>query len=162
MVKWRRALRWGAIALASLLGVYLAANLGLAFIYTFILTHPVCIHAPRQIANLPDPQVIWLTSADGRSLQAWYYPGSNGAAILASGGMGGALGESLPPVKFLIEAGYGILQIDSRACALPPAPVTLGGKEVEDITAGLKFLLQQPEVERVGAFGFSMGGAGEI
>jgi hypothetical protein len=76
----RRILRLAAIILLVLLGIYLAANLGLAWVYTYALTHPGCDPSPKRLAGLPDPEVIWLTSADGRSLQAWYYPGRNGAA----------------------------------------------------------------------------------
>lgn len=68
------------------------------------------------------------------------------------------------PVELLLDAGYGVLQVQSRACAQPPAPVTLGYKEAWDAAAGLDFLLQQPEVEqeRIGIYGFSMGGAAAI
>src|SRR5512139_975553 len=156
----RRILRLAAIILLVLLAIYLAANLGLAWVYTYSLTHPGCDPAPERLAGVPDPEVIWLTSADGRSLQAWYYPGRNGAAILVAGGMGGALGDTLPPVAFLVQGGYAVLQIDTRACAIPPAPVTLGGKEVDDLSSGLNFLQAQPGVGRIGALGFSMGAAG--
>jgi fermentation-respiration switch protein FrsA (DUF1100 family) len=54
------------------------------------------------------------------------------------------------------------LQIDNRACARPGAPVTLGGKELYDAEAGLAFLLSRPEVEEIGVYGFSMGGAAAI
>src|SRR3990172_8916475 len=101
-VTFRRLLRLAAIILLAFLAIYLAANLGLAGVYTYALTHPGCEPAPKRLAGLPEPEVIWLTSADGRSLEAWYYPGRNGAAILVAGGMGGALGDSLPPVEFLV------------------------------------------------------------
>lgn len=158
----RRFLRLAALTLLISLAVYLAANLSLAWVFSYVLTHPGCNPAPKKLAGVPEPEVIRLTAADGRSLQAWYYPGSNGAAILAAGGMSGALGDSLPPVAFLAQEGYAVLQIDTRACADPPAAVTLGGKEADDLRAGLRFLLGQPDVERVGVFGFSMGAAAAI
>jgi dienelactone hydrolase len=55
-----------------------------------------------------------------------------------------------------------VLQIDSRACARPSAPVTLGAKETHDAEAGLEFLLGRPEVEEIGVFGFSMGAAAAV
>ena len=158
----RRFLRLAVLILVASMAVYLAANLGLAWVYTYFLTHPGCHPAPNKLVGVPEPELIWLTSTDGRSLQAWYYPGSNGAAILAAGGMQGALGDSLPPIEFLVREGYGVLQIDTRACADPPAPVTLGGKEAEDLSIGLGFLRGQPEVERIGVIGFSMGAAAAI
>ncbi len=78
------------------------------------------------------------------------------------GGQGGSLGSNLPPILFLIKAGYGVLQIDSRACAIPKAAVSLGGDELYDAQAALSFLNVRPEVERIGAYGFSMGGAAAI
>ncbi|MFQ5616565.1 MAG: alpha/beta hydrolase, partial [Anaerolineales bacterium] len=65
----------------------------------------------------------------------------------------------------LLQAGYGVLQIGSRACAkTPPVPVTLGASEVNEAAAGLIFLQSRPEVapDRIGIFGFSMGGVGAI
>ena len=161
-VRSRRFLRLAVLILLVSVSVYLAANLGLAWVYSYALTHPGCNPAPKKLAALPAPEVIWLTSSDGRSLQAWYYPGSNGAGILAAGGMGGALGDSLPPIEFLVREGYSVLQIDTRACATPPAPVTLGGKEVDDLRLGLNFLIGQPDIKRIGVFGFSMGAAATI
>jgi fermentation-respiration switch protein FrsA (DUF1100 family) len=72
------------------------------------------------------------------------------------------LGNTLPPVGFLIRQGYGVIQIDSRACANPPTPVTIGAKEIFEAEAALDYLLARPEVSQIGAFGFSMGGVTAI
>lgn len=132
-----------------------------AWLYIFALTHPGC-YEPSPIAGFPAPRTVSLDSADGVRVRAWYYPTHNGAAILALGGMDGALGNRLPPVGFLLEAGYGVLQVDTRACAEPSAPVTLGPLEALDAAAALEFLQSQPEVEQIGAFGFSMGAAAAL
>jgi fermentation-respiration switch protein FrsA (DUF1100 family) len=142
--------------------IYVVLNTGLAWMYVTYLAHPSCRTNPAHLPNLPAPEEHWLTTYDGLSLRAWYYPSRNGTAILALGGMGGALGDNLPPVDFLVSEGFGVLQIDSRACARPPAPVTLGAKEIYDAEAGLDFLLSRPEVEEIGVFGFSMGAAAAI
>lgn len=157
-----RFLRLAAFTALSGLAAWLAIGQSLAWFYSSFLTHPSCQASPAQIPDIPAPQEIWLKTADGLSLKGWYYPGKNGAAILALGGMGGALGENLPPVNFLIQKGYGVLQIDSRACARPVRPVTLGAKEVFDAEAGLAFLQGQPDVKSIGIFGFSMGAAAAI
>lgn len=142
--------------------IYLAGNTILAWGYAFALTHPGCNPQPGRLDGLPNPVEIWLTTKGKRQIRAWYYPGRNGAAIITSGGMEGALGQSLPPVEFLVRDGYAVLQIDSRACAKPSAAVTLGGYESEDIAAGVDFLRQSEDVERIGVFGFSMGAASAI
>ncbi len=158
-----KTLRLGVFALVAVIAVLIAVDISLAWIYVTALTRPGCA-APTHLDNIDLPEQHWLTIEDGHSLQAWYYPSSNGAAILALGGIGGSLGEVLPPVRPLIESGYGILQIDSRACAQPPARVTLGADEAQDAKTGIDFLRSHPEIdpERIGAFGFSMGGVAVI
>jgi len=158
----RKYLRLCIFTLAVILFAYLVVNFGLAWIYINALTKPACIRSPSLITETLAPQEHWLNTSDGRSLRLWYYPPQNGAVIVALGGMGGSLGNNLPSVKFLIDEGYGVLQIDSRACAAPPAPVTLGYAEEQDAAAGLEFLNGQPEVNRIGAMGFSMGGVTAI
>ncbi len=130
--------------------------------YAYALTHPACQPPDRIAGDVPPFTEIFLTSADGVRLRAWYYPTNNGAVILALGGMQGSLGDRLPEVAFLLKQGFGVLQVDSRACAQPPAVVTLGGKEVLDAMAALDFLRGQPEVNRIGVMGFSMGGVTAI
>ncbi len=131
----------------------------IAWLYVSALTRPGCPQTAF-LDDLPEPEQHWLRLEDGRALRAWYYPSENGAAILAMGGLGGALGHKLPPVAPLIRAGYGVLQIDTFACAEPPARVTLGAREVDAAAAGVDFLLVHPDVDpdRIGAIGFSMGG----
>ena len=150
--------RLGLFGIGVLLAAYLLGNFGLAWIYANALTRPACWDSAAPIQGFPTPQDVALTSEDGITLRAWYYPPKNGTVILAFGGPCGALGEAVPPVSFLLEQGYGILQFDSRAHAMPKTPVTLGGDEIHDVKAGLDFLLAQPQVERIGAYGFSMGG----
>ncbi len=152
--------------LAILLGI-VTALLILAvlppWIFVYFLTHPNC-NDPNPIAGLPAPEEHFLRTIDGLTLRAWYYPSKNGAGIIALGGMGGSLGENLPPVEMLVRHGYGVLQIDGRACASPPSPVTLGYQEAQDAAAGFSFLRSRPEIDpqRIGVFGFSMGGAAAI
>ncbi|MBC8507913.1 MAG: hypothetical protein ISR58_11665 [Anaerolineales bacterium] len=158
MVK-TKALRLGIFSLVALLAALIAVDVGLAWVYVSALTQPGC-SAPINLEEIDLPEEHWLTTEDGLLLRAWYYPSKNGAAVLALGGIGGSLGDVLPPVRPLIEAGYGVLQIDSRACARPHARVTLGAYEIHDAAAGIAFLLTRPDIdpEKIGAIGFSMGG----
>jgi dipeptidyl aminopeptidase/acylaminoacyl peptidase len=159
----QRLIRLAAFALLAIALAYLVIQTGLAWVYAYVLTHPLCSGDPPQPAEGPLPhQEVTLETRAGLELVAWYYPPQNGAVLVALGGSCGALGGNLPPVDFLLEQGFGILQIDSRAQARPRAAVTLGGHEVLDVEAALDFLEGQPEVSRVGAYGFSMGGVGAI
>jgi len=155
-------IRLGIVTCLVALAVYLTIITGSAWIYAYALTNPRCSQNPPPASNLPEPNEIMLHTQDGLDIRAWYYPPQNGAVLLALDGPGGSLGGGLPPVAFLVERGYGALQFDSRACAQPMSAVTLGGKEILDVRAGLDFLLTQPEVERIGAYGFSMGGVTAI
>jgi dipeptidyl aminopeptidase/acylaminoacyl peptidase len=155
---YQRIIRFGIFALISILAGYLFLNIALAGVFVYFLTHPICNHHPQSTAGY-QPIEQWLQTEDGLSIKAWYYPPRNGAVVMALGGMSGSLGDNLPPIDFLLTDGYGVLQVDSRSCAKPPAIVTLGGDEVYDATAGLDFLKSLPEVEEIGVFGFSMGGA---
>ncbi len=158
----RRLLRISIKAFMAIVTIYVVLNFGIAWLFTFILTHPGCRKAPKPVQGLSAYEEIWLHTDDNLELRAWYYPAQNGAAIMAFGGMGGALGENLPPVGILVQRGYGVLQVDSRACAKPAAPVSLGYDEVRDAAAGLVFLESRPEVRYIGVIGFSMGGVTAI
>jgi dipeptidyl aminopeptidase/acylaminoacyl peptidase len=146
----------GAAALAVIF-----LGLGAAWVYTYALTHPGC-NEPSPVPGLAEPRTIWFDSSDSVRVRAWYYPPKNGAAIVVLGGMDGALGVRYPRVDFLARAGYGLLQIDTRACSPQPAVVTLGAKEALDAATGVAYLRLQPEVRKVGIFGFSMGAAAAL
>lgn len=152
-----RLIIFTGFSLAVILG---GVNFGLAWTMATAMTHPFCLN-PQPIDGLPSPEEHWLSTKDGISIRVWYYPAQNGAMIIAFGGMGGSLGVQLPPVAHLIQAGYGVIQVDSRACAQPSVPVTQGYNELYDGEAVLEFLLSRPEVDpnRIGIIGFSMGGA---
>jgi fermentation-respiration switch protein FrsA (DUF1100 family) len=158
----RRLVRLAQFALVIAILAYLAVDATLAWMYVHALTHPGCPSQPSQIPGVPAPEEYWLETHDGLRLRAWYYPSRNGAAIIALGGMGGALGKNLPPVEFLIREGFGVLQMDSRACARPAAVVTLGAEEAQDAAVALSFLAGRSEVKRIGAFGFSMGASAAV
>ncbi len=160
-IRWKRVL--GLTGL-SLLIIAIAADLLLAWIYMQALTNPGCPNAPSLSNDLTPPLQVELTTFDGRILPAWYYPARNRAAVIALGGMAGALGTDLPRTDILVENEFGVLQIGSRACAAPPGRVTLGFLEAEDALAGLEFLQSQPEIDpdKIGITGFSMGGVAAI
>ena len=162
-----KRIRWGVVARLTIFGiftVYFGANLTGAWVFVGRLIHPGCPAAVPLGENFSIPEKIQLQTQDGVSVPAWYYPSQNGAAIITLGGLGGALGTALPPAGPLIEAGFGVLQIGSRACATPVRPVTLGGSEIQEAAAGLAFLLSRTDIDsgHIGIFGFSMGGVGAI
>lgn len=146
-----------AFALLAFIGLYLLINFSAAWMYVSFLSHPACYNPDPPAGGSYSPQVIHLSTLDGLSVPAWYYPPRNGGVILAIDGPGGAL-WGMPPVDFLLDAGYGVVKIGSRVCADPPSAVTIGAKEIMEAQAAVAFLQAQPEVRHIGAFGFSMGG----
>ncbi|GAB4581835.1 MAG: hypothetical protein Fur0022_45860 [Anaerolineales bacterium] len=159
-IRWARVVRLTVFSLVLLL---MGGNFSAAWLFVEVLIHPPCA-SPSPLKNFPTPEPIQLHTDDGILIPAWYFPSQNGAAIITLGGLGGAVGNTQPPAEPLLEAGFGVLQIGSRACATPRVPVTLGAKEEMDAAAGLAFLLTREEVDpaRIGIFGFSMGGVGAI
>jgi dipeptidyl aminopeptidase/acylaminoacyl peptidase len=157
-----RILRLSGFTLGISLLFYLGVNFGLAWLYVSALTHPCCNKTPAPIPDKSQHEEHIILTADGLHIRTWYYPPENGAVVMALSGPSGSLGQNLPPVDFFLQEGFGLIQIDSRACATLPAAVTLGANELLDAEAALNFLRSRPEVKKIGAIGFSMGGVTAI
>jgi len=107
-----------------------------------------------------DYQDITLTTQDGVQLAAWYVPTQNGAVIIAQHGYRSNRGAMLDFASLLADHGYGVLMMDARAHGDSGGElVTFGLKEVQDVRAGLDFLLSRPEIDPtgIGALGTSQG-----
>ncbi|HEX2993435.1 MAG TPA: alpha/beta hydrolase [Anaerolineales bacterium] len=99
-----------------------------------------------------------LTTEDGVRLSAWYTPPQNGAVILLAHGYGNKRPEWV--YALLARKKYGVLAWDARAHGESGGDIsTIGYLEVLDVKAALNYVLAQPGVEHVGAWGGSMGGA---
>lgn len=79
-------------------------------------------------------------------------------------GIGQARDGMLDQGAMLARHGYGVLLTDPRLCAAPDAAFTAGYAEVDDVAGALAFVQAQSEVDsnRIGALGFSVGGATAI
>jgi uncharacterized protein len=156
-------MRWIVFLPLLVVGLYLLIIFLVGWNMAHSLIHPKCLVPQTSLENHTH-QEYWLPTEDGIEIRIWYYPSQNSAAVITFGGLNGSLGSDIPPVEALLEAGYGIVQVDSRACAQPSSPVTLGANEVYDAQAAFDFLRNRSEVDpdRIGAMGFSMGGATAI
>jgi len=123
------------------------------------------LHPPRIIApgntlrkfNIPY-QSIDLITEDGVRLSAWYTPPRKGAVILLAHGYGDNRPEWVHAL--LAKKGYGVIAWDARAHGESDGEIsTIGYLEVLDVKAALDYVLAQPGVEHIGAWGGSMGGA---
>jgi uncharacterized protein len=103
-------------------------------------------------------QHLDLITEDGIRLSAWYTPPRKGAVILLAHGYGDNRPEWVHVM--LAKKGYGVLSWDARAHGESDGEIsTVGYLEVLDVKAALDFVLTQPDVNHVGAWGGSMGGA---
>jgi fermentation-respiration switch protein FrsA (DUF1100 family) len=122
-------------------------------------------HPPRNIAsgawlgeNKIPYEEVELETADGVNLAAWYTPPENGAVILVAHGYSGARPEDI--YVMLAQNGYGVLAWDFRAHGGSGGETcSLGYYEQVDAEAALKYVLFQPDVKHIGAWGGSMGAA---
>ena len=123
------------------------------------------LHPPRKVSSGTvlakwniKYQSVDLVTEDGIHLSAWYTPSRNGAVILVAHSYGDHRPEWV--YQMLVRKGYGVLAWDARAHGLSGGEsTTIGYSEVLDAKTALKYVLAQPGVEHIGAWGGSMGGA---
>ena len=115
--------------------------------------------------NIPYQEVELITE-DGIKLAAWYTPPQpaqsgvegNGAVILVAHGYNASRPEDI--YVMFAQHGYGILAWDFRAHGQSGGDTcSLGYYEQLDVEAALDYVLKQPDVKHIGAWGGSMGGA---
>jgi uncharacterized protein len=97
---------------------------------------------------------------DGLTLRGWFVPSANAAAktLILLHGYPADKGNILPPLAFLHDD-FNLLFFDFRYLGQSEGRYsTAGAKEVDDLLAAVEFLNSRG-IERVGVWGFSMGGA---
>lgn len=152
------------LSLVAILFALTLTYFGGAFMAAWSFSAPVCNKQPNLPANLPKPEIEFIETFDDRYIEIWIYPSQNQATIILLGGFSGSTGASYPPADYLLEAGYGVVQLAGRGCADPPTKVTLGYNESLDAEEVLQYILENQLVDegKVGVVGFSMGGAAAI
>lgn len=156
-------------ALNILLGIVILV-MALSFILVYANTHP-----PRYPLNLPpsDYQQEYENAAfvteDGLTLAGWLIKpdrsGKKTPAIIICHGLGANKSDFTDLAVFLARRGYLVLAFDFRAHGDSEGSRTsLGYHEQKDVSAALHYLSSRPEVdqERIGIFGFSLGGSTAI
>jgi len=153
---WQSVLTFTIKAIVA--GVVLITLFGLAQVNNAL--HPPRIVPPGNTLRESkiEFQHLDLTTEDGIRLSAWYTPPRKGAVILLAHGYGDNRPEWVHVM--LAKKGYGVLSWDARAHGESDGEIsTVGYLEVLDVKAALDFVLAQPDVSHVGAWGGSMGGA---
>ncbi|HKI53339.1 MAG TPA: alpha/beta hydrolase [Anaerolineales bacterium] len=154
--RWRTAIRFVLRSIAILT----VSTIILGFIEVDNALHPPRIVPPGNTLRKFDISYrsLDLVTEDGIRLSAWYTPPRNGAVILLAHGYGDNRPEWV--YELLSKKGYGVIAWDARAHGESDGEIsTIGYLEVLDVKAALEFVLSQTEVEHIGAWGGSMGGA---
>ena len=161
--------KWLAIFGALLVGGYLAA--GYVRSSQWIGSHPEW----RRLKASPSDyglraEVVSFRSEDGIALKAWWLPGqkdglaatqssmpSRASIILAHGREDNRSGM-LPRAKFLVAAGFNVLDVDLRNHGESGGDyVTPGDLEARDVMGGVDYLRSRDEQAPIGMLGFSYG-----
>jgi len=156
-------------AMNILLGIVLLA-IALPFILVYANTHP-----PRYPLNVPPSdyqrpfEIISFVTSDGLTLAGWLIKpdrfGKKTPAIIICHGLGANKSDFTDLAVFLARRGYLVLTFDFRAHGDSEGSRTsLGYHEQKDVSAALDYLFSRAEVDqdRIGIFGFSLGGSTAI
>ncbi|HLA43643.1 MAG TPA: alpha/beta fold hydrolase [Aggregatilineales bacterium] len=148
------------ILLIALFGIL---PVGVAYIYIDALVNHVCENRPEplsdRLTHTENLESFTFTPEAGITLDAWFASGTNGAGIIILPGAWAGANTMYQEMDFLHEAGYSVMTYDTRSCGNPPRKTSLGYAEVTDLQAALDIMSQRVDPQRIGVFGFSMGGA---
>jgi len=154
------------IAVAVVLVIVLCAAAGLAALAwraSAGAVHPGPASYAWSAADFPELQAeeVTVDSATGARLAGRLYTGRKRATIVLSHGYGGTQDEMLPVAAALHGKGYTVFTYDMRGCGRSSGEITFGAREQDDLISVVDHLASRPDVdaERIGALGFSMGGA---
>ncbi len=149
---WVRLFRWSLVLLAVLVTVVLC-------IYPVAIGYYATLSTARAVGDPPAGFArLSLTTAEGDTLAAWYLPPRNGAVIILLHGATGSRDDLRAPAALLAENRYGVLALDLRGHGESEGRANLfGWQGTSDVRAAVDYLLTQPDVITVGAWGFSLG-----
>ena len=139
------------------------ALLGLGWDASGRALHPGCGTYDWSREDYPElsGEEVVVDSSTGAKLAGRFFRGREAATIVLLHGYGGNQDELLPLAEQLHEAGYTVFTYDQRGCGGSTGEVTFGAREQDDLISVVAYLSSRPDVDgdRLGAFGFSMGGA---
>lgn len=139
--------------------------MGVAYLYVEQVIAQPCGNRPVPLSErMEGVKPFTFAPEPGMELEGWLATGTNGAGIIILAGAYGGSNTMYTEMQTLHAAGYTVMTYDTRSCANPPHHTSLGYDEKADLKAALALMLQQPEVEpdKIGVFGYSMGGATAI
>ena len=118
----------------------------------------VATHAPRKAIPsartlaVPGARDVTFSARDATRLSAWYVPSRNGAAIVLLHGSHGTRVDTLPQLRMLSSAGYGILAYDARGHGQSAGQTNaLGWAGANDLAAPSRSSIISPASARGGS-----------
>jgi pimeloyl-ACP methyl ester carboxylesterase len=141
----------------------LGAVLGLGWDSSGKAIHPGVGSYAWSLEDYPElvPEEVTVESSTGAKLAGRFFPGRTEATVILLHGYGGNQDEMLPVASTLHDGGYSVFSFDQRGCGRSTGEVTFGAREQDDLESVVDYLVTREDVneERLGALGFSMGGA---
>ncbi|MEQ9450001.1 MAG: alpha/beta fold hydrolase [Pseudomonadales bacterium] len=115
------------------------------------------IAAFQKISAVAEP-VYWVLE-DGSRQRAFMLPTNNGSSVIYAHGSPGSASGFAEMVSAMAAMGYGALVLDLPGYGESEGSRTWGPAYTESLIKGIDFLQQHdPQLESIGAFGYSMGG----
>lgn len=151
---WRILL---AIILVSL-GIGIAGNL---FIVNRLIA-PTLQTVPTPPPSMPLESVEFVSA--GMPVRGWYGETPHAlACILLLHGVRRHRGEMLSRAEFLLQQGYSVFLFDFQAHGESPGEtITFGVREAANVDDAVTYLRSRSPQTRLGALGFSLGGAATV
>lgn len=125
--------------------------------------------APTNQSVSPPPERLNLESVEfvsstGIPICGWYGHSDDArACLLLLHGVRSHRGEMLSRAEFLLRHGYSVLLFDFQAHGESPGDaITFGYREASDVDAAVAFIRSRRPGIRLGAIGFSLGGAATV
>ena len=148
---------WGRLVLVPWLLILLVLTYSLSIALA-------AVHPPHPALDAVTPDgadVVEMVTDDGVTLEGWYFPSRNGAAVVLRHGAGSTRADALAHAQVLVEEGYGVLVTDARGHGGSSGRgMDLGWYGEVDTRAAVDLLAARPDVEaaRIAVVGLSMGG----
>lgn len=119
-----------------------------------------------QLVDYPNlgAEDLVVEGTSGARLTGRLFRGRTKATVVLVHGYGGNQDEMLPIAESLHDAGFTVFTYDQRGCGGSSGDITFGAREQDDLISVVDHLVTRSDVdaEKIGVFGFSMGGASTI
>lgn len=167
--RFSRTLNARMLAAIALAVIGLTAALSAALVVTRNYRSSRDLIEPAEVSPLlrqpertgvADLKNISFASQDGARLAGWYVPSKNRAAIIVTHGTNADRSTMLPELRFLADAGFGVLAFDWPGLGESEGRILWGDGARRALICAIDWLASKGDVDadRIGGLGFSIGG----